>query len=105
MQISVFRMSNERIGCSLADAAATPSYMKYLEKASRSPPSLHVIYINTKLETKAYAHELVPTITCTSSNVVQTILQVSMIQPLDMDIQLCNLKGMHDVLTTTQPLQ
>ncbi|KAK7291597.1 hypothetical protein RIF29_06867 [Crotalaria pallida] len=74
-EVGVYRMSNERIGCSLADAAATPTYMEYLEAASRSAPSLHVIYINTKLETKAYAHELVPTITCTSSNVVQTILQ------------------------------
>jgi quinolinate synthase len=73
----VYRMSNERIGCSLADAASTPAYMSYLGAASGSPPSLHVIYINTSLETKAYAHELVPTITCTSSNVVQTILQVS----------------------------
>lgn len=72
-------MSNERIGCSLADAADTSTYMEYLEEASRST-SLHVIYINTKLETKAYAHELVPTITCTSSNVVQTILQVGQMQ-------------------------
>eukprot|EP00262_Sarcandra_glabra_P011010 TRINITY_DN26713_c0_g1_i1.p1 TRINITY_DN26713_c0_g1~~TRINITY_DN26713_c0_g1_i1.p1 ORF type:complete len:484 (-),score=84.34 TRINITY_DN26713_c0_g1_i1:286-1533(-) len=74
-KVGVYRMSNERIGCSLADAAATPAYMNFLKVASRSPPSLHVIYINTSLETKAYAHELVPTITCTSSNVVQTILQ------------------------------
>ncbi|KAJ4827205.1 hypothetical protein Tsubulata_016797 [Turnera subulata] len=74
-EVGVYRMSNERIGCSLADAASTPAYMNYLEDASASPPSLHVIYINTALETKAYAHELVPTITCTSSNVVQTILQ------------------------------
>ncbi|KAL1333831.1 quinolinate synthase, chloroplastic [Arachis ipaensis] len=74
-EVGVYRMSNERIGCSLADAAATPVYMEYLQAASNSAPSLHVIYINTKLETKAYAHELVPTITCTSSNVVQTILQ------------------------------
>ncbi|KAL9251662.1 Quinolinate synthase, chloroplastic-like protein [Drosera capensis] len=74
-KVGVYRMSNERISCSLADAAATPSYMKYLETASLSTPSLHVIYINTSLETKALAHELVPTITCTSSNVVQTILQ------------------------------
>ncbi|GAB4860633.1 hypothetical protein Ancab_035795 [Ancistrocladus abbreviatus] len=74
-KVGVYRMSNERIGCSLADAAASPSYIKYLETASMSPPSLHVIYINTSLETKAHAHELVPTITCTSSNVVQTILQ------------------------------
>lgn len=74
-QVGVYRMSDEQIGCSLAEAAATPEYMKYLEIASLSPPSLHVIYINTSLETKAHAHELVPTITCTSSNVVQTILQ------------------------------
>jgi quinolinate synthase len=33
------------------------------------------VYINTSLRTKAYAHEAVPTITCTSSNVVQTVLQ------------------------------
>ncbi|KAM7273422.1 hypothetical protein ACFE04_028086 [Oxalis oulophora] len=74
-EVGVYRMSNEQIGCSLADAASTPAYMNYLESASNSPPSLHVVYINTSLETKAYAHELVPTITCTSSNVVQTILQ------------------------------
>lgn len=71
-------MSNERIGCSLADAASGPAYMEYLERASVTSPSLHVVYINTSLETKALSHELVPTITCTSSNVVQTILQVSL---------------------------
>lgn len=76
MQVGVYRMSDELISCSLADAAATPSYMNYLEMASKDSPSLHVIYINTSLETKAYAHELVPTITCTSSNVMPTILQV-----------------------------
>lgn len=69
-------MSDETIGCSLADAASAPAYLNYLEAAFLSPPSLHVVYINTSLETKAFAHELVPTITCTSSNVVQTILQV-----------------------------
>ncbi|XP_020588190.1 quinolinate synthase, chloroplastic [Phalaenopsis equestris] len=74
-KVEVYRMSSEQIGCSLADAAAGPMYMHYLETASKSPPSLHVIYINTSLETKALGHELVPTITCTSSNVVQTILQ------------------------------
>lgn len=74
-EVGVYRMSDERIGCSLADAASSPAYTNYLEGASQSPPSLHVVYINTSLETKAFAHELVPTITCTSSNVVQTILQ------------------------------
>ncbi|KAH6770576.1 quinolinate synthase [Perilla frutescens var. hirtella] len=76
-EVGVYRMSNERIGCSLADAAASPAYMDYLAAAaaSVSSPSLHVVYINTSLETKAYTHEVVPTITCTSSNVVPTILQ------------------------------
>ncbi|KAL9155578.1 hypothetical protein ABFS82_09G012900 [Erythranthe guttata] len=76
-EVGVYRMSDERIGCSLADAAASPAYMDYLAAASASvsSPSLHVVYINTSLETKAYTHEVVPTITCTSSNVVQTILQ------------------------------
>lgn len=74
-EVGVYRMSNERIGCSLADAADNPAYMEYLEAASMASPSLHVVYINTSLETKANAHELVPTITCTSSNVVPTILQ------------------------------
>lgn len=75
-------MSDERIGCSLADAAASPAYMEYLSRASVTSPSLHVVYINTSLETKAFSHEVVPTITCTSSNVVQTILQVgSTLQP------------------------
>ncbi|KAL4584871.1 hypothetical protein LXL04_009481 [Taraxacum kok-saghyz] len=75
-EVGVYRMSDEEIGCSLADAASSPAYMDYLSKASSTiSPSLHVVYINTSLETKAHAHELVPTITCTSSNVVQTILQ------------------------------
>ncbi|KAI3988751.1 hypothetical protein MKX01_001523 [Papaver californicum] len=74
-KVGVYRMSDEIIGCSLADAAASPTYTSYLEAASKSLPSLHVVYINTSLETKARAHELVPTITCTSSNVVNTILQ------------------------------
>ncbi|MQM01739.1 hypothetical protein Taro_034506 [Colocasia esculenta] len=74
-KVDVYRMSSDQIGCSLADAAASPAYLTFLETASRLDPSLHVIYINTSLETKAQGHELVPTITCTSSNVIQTILQ------------------------------
>ncbi|KAJ1685766.1 hypothetical protein LUZ63_017156 [Rhynchospora breviuscula] len=74
-KVGVYRMSDAQIGCSLADAASSESYVQFLDNASKSPPSLHVIYINTSLETKAHGHELVPTITCTSSNVVQTILQ------------------------------
>ncbi|RCV18566.1 hypothetical protein SETIT_3G311400v2 [Setaria italica] len=74
-KVGVYRMSSEQIGCSLADAASSSEYTHFLREASGSYPSLHVIYINTSLETKAHAHELVPTITCTSSNVVPTILQ------------------------------
>ena len=46
-------------------------------EASETPRSLHVVYINTSLVTKAKAHAIVPTITCTSSNVVQTVLQAA----------------------------
>ncbi|KAK3136493.1 hypothetical protein QOZ80_5BG0436540 [Eleusine coracana subsp. coracana] len=74
-KVGVYRMSSEEIGCSLADAASSSEYTLFLQEASKSHPSLHVIYINTSLETKAHAHELIPTITCTSSNVVPTILQ------------------------------
>lgn len=73
--VAVYRMSPSEIGCSLAEAAESPAYGAYLEEASRAPGSLHVVYINTSLRTKALAHQAVPTITCTSSNVVQTVLQ------------------------------
>lgn len=62
--------------------------MNCLGTASGSPPSLHVIYINTSLETKAYAQELVPTITCTSSKAVQSILQ-AFAQIPDLNIRGC----------------
>lgn len=78
--LQVYRMSDEMIGCSLAEAAEGPSYERYLEQSSGDGhPGLHVVYINTSLRTKALAHTIVPTITCTSSNVVQTILQVPLI--------------------------
>jgi quinolinate synthase len=73
--VAVYRMAHEDIGCSLAEAAESPAYEKYLETASKTPNSVHVVYINTSLRTKATAHAVVPTITCTSSNVVQTVLQ------------------------------
>lgn len=74
-QVGVYRMASEQIGCSLAEAAESNTYLNFLENAATNAPSLHVIYINTSLETKARAHAIVPTITCTSSNVVQTVLQ------------------------------
>lgn len=74
-------MSADHIGCSLAEAAESASYIEFLDEASKTPKSMHVIYINTSLETKAQAHSRVPTITCTSSNVVQTVLQVRWLAP------------------------
>ena len=72
----VYRMAAEEIGCSLAEAAESPAYDSYLAAAAADGhPGLHVVYINTSLKTKALAHAQVPTITCTSSNVVNTVLQ------------------------------
>jgi len=73
--VGVYRMAEGDIGCSLAEAAESAAYQAYLEEAGRTPNALHVVYINTSLVTKATAHGIVPTITCTSSNVVQTVLQ------------------------------
>ncbi len=75
--IPVYRVAAEPIGCSLAESAEAPAYGAYLMGASEIPRSLHVVYINTSLVTKAKAHAIVPTITCTSSNVVRTILQAA----------------------------
>ena len=75
--VPVYRVAAEPIGCSLAEAAEATAYGAYLTEASAIPRSLHVVYINTSLVTKAKAHALVPTITCTSSNVVKTVLQAA----------------------------
>ncbi|HSN84080.1 MAG TPA: quinolinate synthase NadA [Polyangiales bacterium] len=75
--IPVYRVATDPIGCSLAESAEAPAYGAYLMKAAETPRSLHVVYINTSLVTKAKAHAIVPTITCTSSNVVQTVLQAA----------------------------
>lgn len=73
--VAVYRVASDPIGCSLAEAAEGPAYDAFLREAAGTPRSLHVVYINTSLRTKAAAAALVPTITCTSSNVVQTVLQ------------------------------
>ena len=73
-EIPVYRVASAEIGCSLASAADGAAYAAWLHQASQTQPSLHVVYINTSLQTKAFAHSVVPTITCTSSNVVNTIL-------------------------------
>ena len=74
-EVPLYRVAVEEIGCSLAESAEKRAYQAYLAEASRTPRALHVVYINTSLVTKAKAHAVVPTITCTSSNVVQTVLQ------------------------------
>lgn len=76
-EANVYRMSSDAIGCSLAEAAQTETYEKYLREAGEAKNSLHVIYINTGLDTKASANAKVPTIACTSSNVVSTVLQAA----------------------------
>jgi quinolinate synthase len=75
--IPVYRVATDPIGCSLAESAEAPAYGAYLMEAAETPRSLHVVYINTSLVTKAKAHAIVPTITCTSSNVVRTVLQAA----------------------------
>jgi quinolinate synthase len=74
-RVPVYRVAAEPIGCSLAESAEALAYGAYLTRAANTPRSLHVIYINTSLRTKAQSQALVPTITCTSSNVVKTVLQ------------------------------
>jgi quinolinate synthase len=76
-RVPVYRVSDKPVGCTLAEAAHSPAYGAYLREASRTPRSLHVIYVNTGLDVKARAQTLVPTITCTSSNVVQLVLQAA----------------------------
>lgn len=79
--LPVYRVAAEPIGCSLAAAAETPAYAAYLRRAAATPHSLHVVYINTSLRTKAHAQATLPTITCTSSNVIQTVLETFAGQP------------------------
>ncbi len=83
--VPVYRVATDEIGCSLADAAESRHYLAYLEQAAARGRALHVVYINTSLRTKARAHHKVPTITCTSSNVVRTVLQAFAQEP-DLDL-------------------
>jgi quinolinate synthase len=76
--VPVYRATSAAIGCSLAESAERDSYRAWLEAAQRgAQAALHVVYINTSLETKAVSSSIAPTITCTSSNVLQTMLQAS----------------------------
>jgi quinolinate synthase len=73
--LPVYRAAEAAIGCSLAESAEARAYGAYLLRAARTPHSLHVIYVNTSLRTKALAQTVLPTITCTSSNVLPLLLQ------------------------------
>jgi quinolinate synthase len=73
--VPVHRVATEPIGCSLAEAAASSGYQAWIERAAATPNALHVIYINTGLDVKARAEVKLPTLTCTSSNALQSILQ------------------------------
>ncbi len=95
--VPVYRATTKHIGCSLAESAEGDNYKAWLYKSAmgestggaaatamasssqtmKQKSSLHVVYINTSLETKAISSSIMPTITCTSSNVLQTILQAS----------------------------
>jgi quinolinate synthase len=75
--IPVYRVDKREIGCSLAQAAEAKAYGAWLQKAKSHKNPVHIIYINTSLQVKALSHATVPTITCTSSNVLHTILQIA----------------------------
>ena len=75
--IPLYRATSSAIGCSLAESAERDSYRAWLQSSKIHDQTLHVVYINTSLETKAVSSSIVPTITCTSSNVLQTMLQAS----------------------------
>ena len=76
--IPVYRATAKHIGCSLAESAENETYRAWLHKGkAENDSALHVVYINTSLETKAISNSIVPTITCTSSNVMATMLQAS----------------------------
>jgi quinolinate synthase len=73
--VPVLRVAREPIGCTLAAAAGSPAYDAWLDEAARTPRALHVVYINTGLDVKARAEARVPTLTCTSSNALRTLVQ------------------------------
>jgi quinolinate synthase len=73
--VPVYRVVEGPIGCSLADAAESLAYRAYLHEAAKTSGSVHVVYINTSLRSKAWAQRELATITCTSANVIRTVLQ------------------------------
>ena len=76
--VPVYRATSRKIGCSLAESAERVGYAAWLRRAAAEENPLHVVYINTSLESKAQSNNIVPTVTCTSSNVVKTLLQAQL---------------------------
>jgi quinolinate synthase len=62
--VPVYRLAEQKIGCSLAEAAERQAYGAFLHQAAQVERSLHVVYINTSLVTKAKAQETVRDIVC-----------------------------------------
>jgi quinolinate synthase len=83
--VRVLRAREAAISCSLAEAAESRAYAAFLHEAARARAPLHVVYINTSLRTKANAAARIPTITCTSSSVVKTVLAAAAERP-DLDL-------------------
>jgi len=73
--IPLYRLRTEEIGCTLASAAEKKEYLAYLMQAAKNKSALHIIYVNTGIHIKGLAQQIIPTITCTSSNVMKLILQ------------------------------
>lgn len=80
-EIPVYRLAREAIGCSLAEAADAPAYARYLESCQAAGSNAHVIYVNTSLPAKTRAAETLPTLTCTSSNVIRSLVHLAVDAP------------------------
>lgn len=82
--VPVYKMSKKHIGCSLAEAAEKKVYESFLLNAKRNAgnnPVVNLVYINTSLASKAMAQSIVPTISCTSANVLRSVLQIAAQKP------------------------
>jgi len=87
--IPVYKTSTKEIGCSLAEAAEKDVYKSYLlseKKKAGNAPIVNLIYINTSLPSKAMAQDIIPTISCTSANVLRSVLQIAAQKP---DCKIC----------------
>lgn len=87
--VPVYKTTTKPIGCSLAEAAEKEVYKSYLlseKKKAGNAPIVNLIYINTSLPSKAMAQDIIPTISCTSANVLRSVLQIAAQKP---DCKIC----------------